>query len=155
MPELRRMSEVMRLRATVSSYAVWAALFAVPLAIAVAAAARNHEGMWFVAVICAGGIVGSWAWLGGFDLTLSADGVRYKAFMRRSVTLHSTEISRVSLHATRRTYRDKFRPTLRLVIEAKEGTGRPDIVLNAKVFGAQELRTFVQALEDRIRQDQA
>jgi len=145
---VRTVPETIRFRPAPSAFAVWGTIFGVPLII-VLATAQRRPAMWAFAMLCGVALIGSWVWLASIKLAISTDEICYETLLH-STTLRFSELESVTLEAGRPTYRDKFRPTLRLVVRPKVSTGKASFDVNAKVFNPRDIETLVRTLQTRL-----
>lgn len=154
MSPLARPNPIARLKTSSASYVVVSATCALLALLGILAAGRAPGVWWIVAAV---GGLGAFLllWLHGFALTLTETAVCYKTLLRGTACLPVEQVKDVRVETSRRSYGDKVKPTVRVVIEPLSPSRLPALVVNAKVFDTKQLKDFLELLEAGTKRRQA
>lgn len=144
----RTQSEIY-LRPTLSSYLIFIVIWGVPLIIFFSSYFVNGNIEWGGIIICLFGMFGSILWLSAYELKIAHDEVIYHSLFGGTVSLPVDSIMKAEFEMGFATFSDRFRPTLRLVLEPDSSTRKKPIIINVKPFDQKDLQAFLAILDSR------
>jgi hypothetical protein len=145
----QKLGEKIVLRAGLSTYVVFGIIFGF-LTLLSGIASSADRGMAPVFAVCAFAWLVSYLWISSFRLEISEDTLTYRTLFSGTSTYHFTEIVHIRRESGVIQYSDRFKPFVRYVVTPETSSRRP-LLINAKVFSAQALREFKDALQARYR----
>lgn len=138
--------KALTLRACGSAYLLFSLIGGIPLTLSLLLALKEPSfwqpvGIFFFALVI------SFLWLRSVRLELTDDTIRYSTLFRRSSSLSLHEIHKAEIKAGLGNYSDRFRPTVRLVIEPFPFVRKPPMVVNVKVFSRRDIHLLLDVLQ--------
>ena len=130
------------MRASRSSVATMASLFAVPLIIWLLAASKQAS-MWVPVLFCFSGLVILLFWITAFNIEVDHSVLKYSTLFGGTNSIKLGDIQSAHFEVGYACYRDRFKPPIRLVIRSRDGK---KLTLNLKVFQAAEVEKLLSFL---------
>ena len=140
---------VRRFRVDPRSYVLFAIVFGLLTLFMLVATWRT--GSWGAPAFFAAVLAAFMYWLSRFEIGLSSQALTYRSLLGHR-TVNWSDVQGSELHVGVRSYSDRFKPPIRLVVRARgPGAERPPII-NLKPFRGEDIRVLLNMPELKLVQ---
>lgn len=102
--------------------------------------------MWIATAIVFAAGIAVFIWFRRFLLEVSGNVLRYRSLLGGTKEIRFDDIRTTRIESGFPHYRDRFRPTLRMIVLPKEGAGAAPFDINLKVFEKIDIDRLVEIL---------
>jgi len=106
---------------------------------------------WFAAAVAVAICATTMAWVVRFRLEYGGDAVTYRTLFGGDVDIDVRMIASAEVVTGARSYRDRFRPRVRLELMGKPGAPFRLVPVNIRIFRGDEFKQFTTFLAQRMR----
>jgi hypothetical protein len=144
-------SPTLSIRTCGSCYPVFTILLGSPLALFFIVGMHKEKMFGLPIAFCLLAMALFYLWLGYHKLELLNNSITYRTLLCGTSSLGFSEMDKMGVQMGCSKYSDRFRPTMRLVIELKPSTNKPHLVVNLKVFSKKDLIRLDHYLNSKLR----
>jgi hypothetical protein len=112
---------------------------------------RAEKPAWIAAAVVVALCVVTMIWVARFRLDYGGDAIRYRTLFGGVIDIDVRMIATAKVVTGTRTYRDRFRPRIRLELVGKPGASFRLVPVNIRIFRSDEFKRLTTFLSQRIR----